>query len=214
MKMAMRDEDSLIDINGKMMGDKHITDLTNTVVAKQRKLEILNAKMNNIGPKGAASIAKLISNIGTLEQVLLNRNRIQDEGTVRIASAIGALKSGSCLRMLRLSYNSIGDAGASALANAVKGSSISSLQLSMNRITDVGAIELFKALPSMKSIKSFYLNGNIGITDLSIGCLADTLPLNVSIRLVRLDDCSITSKGVQILHNAVLENSKCGGMLS
>ena len=212
MKMAMRNEDAEIDISGKMMGDVHMADLCKTVIVKDRKLEVLSAKMNNIGPKGAASIARLIDKIDTLEQIRLNRNRISNDGALHIARAIVSSKKRSCLRMLRLSYNSIGDAGASALANAVRGSLLSSLQLSMNRITDVGAIELFKALPSMKSMKSLYLNGNAGITDLSCSVLAETLPLNLSVRLVRLDDCGITFKGVHTLHDAVLENSKRGGM--
>ena len=61
-------------------------------------------------------------------------------------------------------------------------------------------------------MKSLYLNGNAGITDLSCSVLAETLPLNLSVRLVRLDDCGITFKGVHTLHDAVLENSKRGGM--
>ena len=212
MKMAMRNEDAEIDISGKMMGDVHMADLCKTVIVKARQLEVLNAKMNNIGPKGAASIATLIDKIDTLEQIQLNRNRISNDGAFHIARAIASSKNRSCLRMLRLSYNSIGDAGASGLANAVRGSLLSSLQLSMNRITDVGAIALFNALPSMKSLKTLYLNGNPGITDLSTSVLAESLPLNISVRLVRLDDCGITFKGVHTLHDAVLENSKRGGV--
>ena len=44
-----------------------MADLCKTVI--KDKLEVLSAKMNNIGPKGAASIATLIDKIDTLEQV-------------------------------------------------------------------------------------------------------------------------------------------------
>ena len=54
-----------------------MADLCKTVIVKDRKLEVLSAKMNNIGPKGAASIATLIDKIDTLEQIRLNRNRIR-----------------------------------------------------------------------------------------------------------------------------------------
>jgi len=209
MKMAMVNEDAVMNISGKMLGDDNFTSLCNTVIASQRKIEILNAKMNDIGPKGAAAIASLISKIKTLTHIRLNRNRIHNEGIMSIAKAI--VSSQSTLRTLQLSYNSISDSGVSSLAMAIRSSSISFLQLSMNRITDVGAIALFKALPGMKSIKSIYLNGNTGIADLSICTLANTLPLNLSIRLIRLDDCGISTKGIQVGHDAVLENAKRGG---
>ena len=54
MKMAMRNESLGRWISaGKMMESVHMADLCKTVIVKDRKLEVLSAKMNNIGPKGS-----------------------------------------------------------------------------------------------------------------------------------------------------------------
>merc|ERR1711935_323281 len=64
-------------------------------------------------------------------------------GDAGAAAIAEALKTNTAVTFLRLDYNSIGDAGAAAIAEALTtNTAVTSLNLNSNRIGDAGAVEI------------------------------------------------------------------------
>eukprot|EP00812_Abedinium_dasypus_P013989 NODE_7502_length_436_cov_313.745407.p2 GENE.NODE_7502_length_436_cov_313.745407~~NODE_7502_length_436_cov_313.745407.p2 ORF type:complete len:97 (+),score=26.34 NODE_7502_length_436_cov_313.745407:3-293(+) len=72
----------------------------------------------------------------SLQMLLLNKNRISDEGAQVLAAA---LPHSHTLCALYLYGNRIGDAGAEALATSLPQTALHKLWVDRNRITDDGA---------------------------------------------------------------------------
>lgn len=94
------------------------------------RLTTLIMPHSNIGPDGAAAIARLEH----LRELDLYANRVGDEGAVKLSQL--------ALTRLKLSSNQIGDKGAIALAQAPRFNQLEELDLGGNQIGDEGAIAL------------------------------------------------------------------------
>ncbi len=101
------------------------------------QLTALNLSYNNIGPDGAATIARN-PNLSELE---LRYNNIGDQGTQAIANNLSSLTS------LHLEYNDIGYEGAAAIANNLH--KLTSLDLGRNEIESAGVVELAEQLTGL-----------------------------------------------------------------
>ena len=80
-------------------------------------LTSLNLRGNNIGPIGAAALAKALTKNTSLTSINLSNNNIGDKGAIVLAEA---LKVNTSLRAITLVNNNIGDEGAKELAEKAK----------------------------------------------------------------------------------------------
>ena len=76
------------------------------------------------------ALAEALKTNTTLTDIILDNNKIGDEGAKAIAEA---LKTNTTLINLKLSTNIIGDEGANALAEALKTNTTTKLNLDNNR---------------------------------------------------------------------------------
>eukprot|EP00580_Thalassiosira_gravida_P017515 CAMPEP_0201660690 /NCGR_PEP_ID=MMETSP0494-20130426/3280_1 /ASSEMBLY_ACC=CAM_ASM_000839 /TAXON_ID=420259 /ORGANISM="Thalassiosira gravida, Strain GMp14c1" /LENGTH=504 /DNA_ID=CAMNT_0048138637 /DNA_START=150 /DNA_END=1661 /DNA_ORIENTATION=+ len=128
--------------------------------------------------------------------------------------------TGSSLRLLELSNNDIGDAGAEALSGAIveSGHRLGHLGLNNAGIGDHGAVMFGEILKSNRSLHTLSLQKNAGITDVGASSLleavydtdsvASIIGSNHVLRGLNLRGCSRISP--KLLH---LTNQLCGRML-
>ncbi|XP_038676692.1 MHC class II transactivator isoform X2 [Scyliorhinus canicula] len=110
---------------------------------------------NKIGDEGAERLADVLSNLTSLEKLILSRNQIADRGAQELARSLPNLKS---LKTLSLYDNIIGDTGAEKLAEILPVmKSLKGLDVKFNKITDVGAQRLTQSLKNCPHIETIWL---------------------------------------------------------
>ena len=108
---------------------------------------------------------------------------------------------------LDLSWNDIGDSGATSLSQALAAnSSLTYLDLSMNRIGCSGATSLSQALATNSSLTSLNLNGNF-IGNSGATSLSQALADNSSLTSLNLNGNFIGDSGATSLSQALADNS-------
>ena len=118
-----------------------------------------------------------------------------------------ALCHNSSLKLLDLSNNSISDAGAAALAKPLyRKSPLRSLDLSNNSISDAGGAALAKALHRNTSLVNLNLSNN-SISDTGAAALAKALHHNSALEKLKLSNNSIGDAGASALAKALHQNS-------
>jgi Ran GTPase-activating protein (RanGAP) involved in mRNA processing and transport len=125
----------------------------------------LDLTKNLIGEVGGLAIASALVGNCCLTELMLSQNPIGDETAKALALAIVGNED-SAVRRLNLSQCSLGDVGATALAEALEteggtefGTHINALYLGRNAISDVGAAQLADALEDSINLKELYLGG-------------------------------------------------------
>ena len=117
-----------------------------------------------------------------------------------------------CFRIY-LHNNSISDAGAVALAQALHhNSTLKVLDLSNNSISDAGAVALAQALHHNSTLKELYLYNN-SISDAGAVALAQALHHNSTLKELYLYNNSISDAGVVALAQALHHNSTLESLL-
>ena len=86
-----------------------------TGIAVLNKLELSD---NNIEDEGAIALGKALKKNKSLTELMLNTCNIGPNGVIALAAALS--ESTAVLKKLALSYNNIGDKGATAIGNALK----------------------------------------------------------------------------------------------
>ncbi|XP_048448779.1 MHC class II transactivator [Rhincodon typus] len=110
---------------------------------------------NKIGDEGAERLAKVLSNLTSLEKLTLSRNQIADRGAQELARSLPSLKF---LKTLSLYDNIIGDKGAEKLAEILPVmKSLKVLDVKFNKITDAGAQRLTQSLKDCPHIETIWL---------------------------------------------------------
>ena len=110
------------------------------------------------------------------------------------------------LKTLDLSGDEIGDAGATALADALRvNKSLETLDLDDNHIGDAGATALADALLVNETLETLFLTRN-EIRDAGATALADTLLVNETLKNLFLDDNYIGEAGATALAGALHVN--------
>ena len=128
-------------------------------------------------------------------------------GDAFAASLSEALTRNSSLTNLDLSYNSIGAVGAASLSQALTAnSSLTNLDLSVNSIGAVGAASLFQALTANSSLTNLDLRGN-SIDAVGAASLSQALTANSSLTNLDLSYNSIGAVGAASLSQALTANS-------
>ena len=129
------------------------------------------------------------------------------------ASALSqALTANSSLTTLELRLNNIGNAGASSLSQALTAnSSLTSLDLGANSIGDAGASALFQALSANSSLISLHLDEN-SIGEADVSSLFQALKANSSLAILNLRWNSIGDAGASSLSQALTANSSLASL--
>ena len=157
----MRNNSTLqnLDLEGNGIRDEGAKALAEGLIVHST-LQTFNLSSNQIGDEGATAIAEALKNNANLLTLDLCQNRIRKDGATAIAEALTSTSQGlwkflsndkfkvdretdtvkefsvnSTLQELNLDFNSIGDEGASALAEALEFSS--TLQILSLASTDI-----------------------------------------------------------------------------
>lgn len=139
------------------LGAEHIATLLNL---NNRYIKKLNLSLNSIGPQGAVFFRWALQYNHTLLDLNLSRNHILDEGAEAIAQGLRD-SDDTHLQALDLSWNSLTNAGASALADVVRDNSmLQSLKLASNAIGDEGVNAIADALHADLALQELDIVGN------------------------------------------------------
>ena len=135
----------ILELSGNNIGCKGAASLANSIKLYQ-KLRVLNLSLNRIGHVGGMALANFgLKYSAHVEKLDLSCNNIGDKGAFSLAYSVKLYQK---LRVLNLSLNGIGDVGARALANVgLKTSAhLEILNLSCNNIGDKGALSLANSI--------------------------------------------------------------------
>ena len=163
---------------------------------------------SHIGDLGVNCLTKyLSSNIEHGGKVALDLldNNIQEEGASYIAKMLCCR---NIVEHLCLSYNPIGDTGASFISNAVREStSLKTLNMWKCGITSQGAEELSRALAQNSSLEKLDIGWNGGVGDEGIRHIAEAMEHNKQLKELWIGDCGMTDKGAACLASALSVNN-------
>lgn len=104
----------------------------------------INIGKNNINDASLKIITDNIKDKQTLNELILEENKITKDGMIHLASILATLPN---LGLLNIGKNNIGDAGVENFKNAFKTSSIVRLHVHECGLSATGVQELFNSLP-------------------------------------------------------------------
>ncbi|CAF0817171.1 unnamed protein product [Adineta steineri] len=168
------------EVRGKLSLDSmHLNDQDMTIVVKlgiyEKKCMILSLSHNEITSVGASILAQSFSGSKFLKSLILDNNRIMDEGVKSIAKAFANENIG--FRALHLNLTGVTDAGCDYLAEMIRINPwIIHLYLDNNEITDRGVRVLCETIGS----RNYYfirltVSGNKLLTDASVDALCHAM---------------------------------------
>eukprot|EP00842_Homolaphlyctis_polyrhiza_P002430 jgi/Hompol1/3188/HPOL_006393-RA len=169
---------------------------------------------NEIGDRGAFSIAKVLKDDISIEVLILRSNNITGDGAAAIAKS---LTYNEKLVTLDISANSIGDDGGMALATLLQvNANISDLNLSGCSLAATSLIAFATVLQSNSSVMTLNLSDNMLSTSrLSqtlvndiMARLAQTLQLNYGLKTLNLSKIGITDWNMCDLLASALKANK------
>ena len=158
---------------------------------------------NNITDRGAATLAEMLKENRTLQQLNISDNSIGGEGATALAET---LKENRTLRQLEVTNNSIGDEGATTLAEMLKeNKTLQQLNISGNSIGSEGATALAEMLKENRTLQQLDVSHN------SIGsgggtALAEMLKENRTLQQLDVSFNSIGSGGATALAEMLKES--------
>jgi len=121
---------------------------------KAKEIKISNVKLN---PGDAMIMGNMLKYNGTIQDLQLGYDNLGAQGATTLAEGIKECQS---LNKLVLNNNSIGNAGAAAILEALKGSKMKELWLSFNSIDDEGMKTLAPLLPGLPNLADLRLGAN------------------------------------------------------
>ena len=166
----------------------------------------VNLKHCAIGDIGANCLSKYLHADNSLEYVNnitidLTDNEIHEGGTFHITNMFYLFEN------LYLSYNPIGDTGASLISKAVeKTATLKTLILHDCGITSRGAEDLSRALAQNSSLKKLDIGGDY-LGDEGISHVAEALKQNKQLKELWICWCAMTDKGAASLASALTVNN-------
>ena len=173
---------------------------TGLKVVRITKLDLFR---NNITDRGAATLAEMLKENRTLQQLAVGGNSIGDGGATALAEM---LKENKTLQQLDVSGNSIGVGGATALAEMLKeNKTLQQLDVSGNSIGVGGATALAEMLKENKTLQQLDVSDNsIGVGGAT--ALAEMLKENKTLQQLDVSDNSIGDGGATALAEMLKEN--------
>ena len=168
-----------------------------------KNVRTLNMTTNNITERGAATLAEMLKENRTLEQLDVNHNSIGDGGATALAEM---LKENRTLQQLNVSLNSIGVGGATALAEMLKENrTLQQLNVMHNSIGVGGASALAEMLKENRTLQQLDVNLNsIGVGGAT--ALAEMLKENRTLQQLDVSGNSIGEGGATALAEMLKEN--------
>jgi Ran GTPase-activating protein (RanGAP) involved in mRNA processing and transport len=159
-----------------------------------------------IGDLGAKCLSKYLHADNNLDYV----SKITIDFAVNDIHEVGALHVASMLyyfEHLYLSYNPIGDTGASLISEAVRETAtLKTLILNECYITSRGAKDLSRALAQNRSLEKLDIGLN-NLGDEGISHVAEALKQNNQLKELWIGDCGMTDKGAAFLASALTVNN-------
>lgn len=201
-----------------------------------KKCTLLDLYEAKVGDAGAKALAKMLATHQVLKEINLYDNGIGPEGGVALADAIASNEK-SKVRSLEIGGNSIGDAGAAALAGTLtaghnqlatlsiyangigdkgtkaiakallRNTKLTVLSLYQNKITSSGAKALAQALEHNDVVQKLWLASN-QIGDKGANAFAAMLKVNTVLEKIWLYDNNIGKSGALALAAALKVNTK------
>ncbi|CAF2045134.1 unnamed protein product [Rotaria magnacalcarata] len=195
---------SEVDLSSKKIGDQDMNVLCKKVIV-DKKCGKLRLERNEISGEGAKILADRLYNNTSLVELNLSNNQISDIGTHDLAQALSI--DNQTLEWLDLDSNNITDEGAGYLADMLKtNTTIQMLSLGSNAIGDRGVRQLTSTItPDNKTLQCLNLASNKLITDACINDLIEMIQRTQSIRVVWLNNCSLSKNAIVKLRQAVDE---------
>ncbi|KAL7539237.1 hypothetical protein ACHAXR_009108 [Thalassiosira sp. AJA248-18] len=143
------------------VGDEGVNTILSSLQDGQGKLQVLAIESCGVGHRGASSISNFMINKGTSLRVLELSNNMI--GDAGAETLAESIKRGHHLGHLGLNDADIGDTGAQAFGEALKSNrSLHTLSLQNNKgITNVGASSLLKAVYNIDSIKTIIESNHV-----------------------------------------------------
>lgn len=159
-----------LDFRAVSWGAAEICSLAETV-QRCSALEVLDLAENQIGDRGAETLAAVLLHCYGLRKLDLSGCDIGDHGAASLARALATDR----LQVLNLARNGIGDDGAAALAEAMpRCSQLQRLLLGSNEIGDRAAALLAAAIPQCARLQVLDLSEN-EIGDAGVAALAGSI---------------------------------------
>ena len=195
----------VLDLSFNGIGDDGCEALAVKAVAGNYHLRTLFLTGNNLGEKGAMSIAGAIVHGSVLSKLHLSANKIGPEGVKSLATAVAEVEAR--LQMLESTEQQNAMSEAPTIGHSetsVKPHPIEHLFLGSTAMGTTG----FYAIPSMlltnRSLKVLCLTDN-GITDQDMSVLSQAFAQNknIPIESIQLSFNQITCAGVECLMNAI-----------
>ena len=152
-------------------------------------------------------LASSLEELPKLNKLILDSNKISEEGFKAIAPSLGKM---TALQTLSLSGNEIGVGGSEELNHSLqKMTMLKKLDISSTKLSDDGFLNLYTAFKSMKVLKEVDISGNNEITDESAEMLTTQLKCghNRNLRKVLIRDCSISSSSSKNLTDIIEANN-------
>ena len=159
-----------------------------------------------IGDLGVKYLSKYLhvgSNLNCINKATIDlaKNEICEEGAIHIVRICYFIEH------LYLSYNPIGDTGASLVSEAVRETTtLKTLFLNICSITSRGAEDLSRALAQNSSLEKLDISEN-NLGDEGISHVAEALKQNNQLKELWIGDCEMTDEGATSLASALTVNN-------
>jgi len=193
---------SLVTLNVENYDVSH--DCIDTLVTTlcDRSIRTLSLNACGIGVCGAHHIAAFLKRNSTLTSLHLLTNNLKDNGVTKIASS---LEHNNTLHMLDLSSNNISNAGAIQMANILPTCTLKRIKLSWNFIGDNGATCIASGVATNTTLTTLDLYRN-RIGDQGAIAFRDALATNKVLLELRLSSNKITDEGAFAIATGMAQN--------
>lgn len=175
---------------------------------KENIVEQLNLSNCNLQCVDIIQLDSALNNCGTahLKKIILTSNNIKSEGCQVLANLLA--KSNCVVDMIDLGWNTVGSAGAIAIANSLKtNNSLLYIDLSANAVDDIAAQRIGAALATNVTIKEIYLSQNI-IKDSACFVFSKLLKDHPNILKLDLSINPVGEAGARSLFRLILKGLK------
>ena len=173
----------------------------------KRNVHIVSVDLlgNHIGKGDTDELGDMLLQNNTLKELKLSKCSLQGKNFVVFFNSI---RLDAPLTYLNLSYNNIGDKGASLLGSAIKWNTVLVyLDISWNSIRVEGARVLAEGLKMNTRLREVNISWN-GLLDNGIASMQDALSCNQTLKVLDISSNCISNKGVASIAK-FLRTNKC-----
>ncbi|CAM39314.1 conserved hypothetical protein [Leishmania braziliensis MHOM/BR/75/M2904] len=203
----------VLQLHGNYLGATGVTMICDAVKTN-KELKRLTLGNNHATDEAASAIAAMLNANYILEELDIRLNTLTTRGVKTIAQQ--GLAKNTTLRMLSLSGNEVGHAGANELTHVLAShqrSALGHLDLSSCGLTSSGGVQIARLLSMSISLKEINLSDN-ALDDEAAVRLAQSIADSISISVVDLSCNEIGEEGASQLIGAVLRNAQLAALVT